>query len=266
MDKRIPRKKRMRASDSPLASKFEAELLRVMAEFKETHEFRHAQTKGNEREKPVRRLFERLLPEPYTAVGAEIIDVSGARSHQHDVVIFNSHKNPAFIDGESALLPAEAALIVVEVKSTLTSEELRKSFVSANQLKRLRPLGRPVERKLILRGNDPKGFRYFYSVFGFGSDLTADRWLEKEYQRIERIRTANRYKSHPIDRVYVADRGVIMPGEARGRAETDCSGGALMDFVIHSINFCLREDTRRPPVDYVNYTKASRGAWRDLSS
>jgi len=124
MDKRLPKKHRMKAEESPLASRFESELLKVMANFKATDEFRHAQTKGNEREIPIRKMFEKLLPEPYKAVGAEIIDVKGNRSRQHDVVVYNSHKNPAFIHGDSALLPAESPLIVVESNQSSTLVKL----------------------------------------------------------------------------------------------------------------------------------------------
>ncbi|HCS50737.1 DUF6602 domain-containing protein [Rubinisphaera sp.] len=254
----------MNADDGPLASQFESALLKVMADFKGTSEFRHAQTKGNEREVPIRNLFQRVLPEPYKAVGAEIFDVKGRRSCQHDVVIFNSHKNPTFVSGKSTILPAEAALVIVEVKSKLNSTEVKKCFKAARTLKELHPFGKPACNSPPANGGKNEGVRYFYTLFAYDSDLRKSNWMNSEYERIDKIRLEEKIDTFPIDRLYVADRGIIMPAQARGCEESDYSGEALMEFLIHSVNFCLREDSRRPPVEYVNYTRSGSNKWKNL--
>jgi hypothetical protein len=132
-------------------------------------------------------------------------------------------------------------------------------------LKRLLPLGRKLKRRTISKGKESKNnFRYFYAIFGYTSDLSINGWIENEYSRIDLIRSENNYKENPIDRIYVADRGIIMPSTGTGREESAHSGEALMEFFIHSVNFCLREDSRRPPVDYVNYTRSSGHSWKNL--
>jgi len=264
MDPRLKLRSRQKASKGPLKSKFEAAILEIMAAFKKTTGFQHAQTKGNERELPVRALFKENLPDAFAAVGGEIIDTRGSHSRQTDVIIFNRLKNKAFTGGGSYILAAEAALVTIEVKTTLNANEIATSIESAKQLKSLRLLGKPLATARTAGSPAGDRFRFFHCIFAYNTDLTENDWIKKEYARLDEICLSKHVPTNIIDRLYVADRGLIIPEKAIGMTESPQSGEALMQFLLHATNFCLREDRRRPPVEYVNYASTAVNAWQKL--
>lgn len=247
-----------------LQSKFEGAVLDLASAFKKTAGFQHAQTKGNEREGPVRQFLEQNLPASFAAVGGEIVDVRGQVSPQMDVILYNKMKNPAFISGTSHILPAEAPLVTFEVKSTLTSEELKKSYRSAHALKSLHPLGRPLSS--VRKGGAPADdqFRYFHCLFAYSTNLVdSPEWEEKEFARIKEAAASESIAVDVIDRVYIADRGMFIPEKASVVGEEAGNGTALFQLFLHAMNFVRREDDRRPFVDYTNYS-GGKGIWRKL--
>lgn len=264
MNPRLSTLERRRVPLPQLQSKFEGAVLDLAAAFKKTAGFKHAQTKGNERELPVREFLEQNLPASYAAVGGEIVDVRGQMSPQMDVIVYNRMKNPAFVSGASHILPAEAPLVTFEVKSTLTAEELKKSYRAAHTLKDLHPLGRPLSpvRKEGAPADDQ--FRYFHCVFAYSTDLaeTAD-WEEREFKRIVAAAASEAIDVALIDRVYVADRGMIIPEKSVAVSEEIANGTALFQLFLHAMNFVLREDDRRPSVDYTNYS-GGKILWKKL--
>jgi len=262
MGKRLDSGKRQKANSGPLKNSFEAAIHEIMAAFKNTENFQHAQTKGNEREIQVRNLFIKHLPNCYDAIGGEIVDVKGSHSPQMDVIVYNTHRNKAFTSGNSRILPAEAPLVTVEVKSTLNKKEIRQSLASARKLKSLRPLGKPIGKPRMHGSPCDEKFRYFHCIFAYNTDIAQDNWLEREYSRFPSLAPENEF--HLIDRIYVVDRGLIMLEKGSGLTETVGSGEALMHFFLHAMNFCLREDGRRPPSDYENYAKTKTRQWKHL--
>lgn len=261
MDPRVFRKKRIKPEDSPLKGKFEASLLEMMAAFKKTDAFKHAQTKGNEREMPVRMLLTENLPACYKAVGGEVIDIKGSASGQIDAIVYNHHRNAAFLSGDSHILPAEAPLVTIEVKSLLTRNEMAKSLKGAATLKGLRPLGKPQctsrEGGAVFDG----AFRYFHCIFAYNTDLKKEGWGESEYGRMLEVANENEVDTCLVDRVYVADRGMLMPEKAIFLPEAEQNAYALLQFLLHAISFCAREDERRPRVDYLNYASSASSQW-----
>jgi hypothetical protein len=256
MNPRIPSKERRKIALPQLKSKFEATLLEIAAAFKKTDGFQHAQTKGNEREAPIRKFLEDHLPCSYAAVGGEIVDVEGNISPQIDVIVYNKMKNPAFLSGHSYILPAEAPLVTFEVKSKLTKEEIRKSLKAAAKLKALKPLGRELRSTARKNGQArTEDFRYFHCLFAYSTDLveSAD-WERNEYTRLKEAAAEEKIQLDLFDRIYVADRGMIMPRREAAIREQTGSAVALFQLFLHLMNFIQREEPFRPPTDYTNYS------------
>lgn len=264
MDRRVKTGKRVKPDESPLLNKLEASLLEMVAAFKKTDLFRHAQTKGNEREVPVRKLLMDNLPSCYKAVGGEIVDIKGKSSGQIDVIVYNDQRNSALLSGESHILPAEAALITVEVKSLLTKMELTKSLNGAAKLKCLKPLGKSLGAAREGGAAFDGAFRYFHCIFAYNTDLRRETWGDREYKRIIEVAKETGLNANLIDRVYVADRGMIIPEKALFLPEGEKNGYALLQLVLHAISFCTREDHRRPPADYVNYASSASAKWESM--
>ena len=264
MDARLAKRKRQKAEAGPLKNKFESAIHDIASAFKKTDGFKHAQTKGNEREEPVRTLFRDILPKSYGVVGGEIIDSKGHHSSQTDVIIYNQNNNCAFYSGGSHIIAAEAALVTIEVKSVLSGEEIVSIVKAASNMRGLRPLGRTPVGARDHGAPAVNSFRYFHSVFAYGTNLSEDDWAQKEFTRLKDECDRQSVPLDAIDRLYVADRGMILPAKAIVLLEQPQSGDALMHYILHAVNFCVREDKRRPHVDNVNYADTSTKSWMRL--
>ena len=119
-------KKRPITTHSTFKSKFESVVYKIAGNLFETAAFNHSLTKGEEREVPFVNFFAQNLPNNYSTVKGEIVDLSGKSSPQLDVMIYDRSRNIPFYSGENFILPAEALLASIEVKSKLNQEEIRK--------------------------------------------------------------------------------------------------------------------------------------------
>ncbi len=243
---------------------FEGSLKSLGGDFLKSQPFRHALTKGEEREKIVGDFFRERLPLRYSVVRGQVVDLDENWSPQLDVMIFNSSRNFPIVGNGSALLPAEALLVTIEVKTTLTRDELRFAYVGANKVKSLRPFRREVayDRKGG-EDSDVDRFRDFCTVFAYSSDLSDENWSAQEHLRIREVSEEAGVPIESIDRVYVAGRGLIMPSQSRALPEAD--GVGLMNFFMHTYNFLERENSRRPSAPYADYAGRMTVGWEDLS-
>jgi len=261
---KLPFWKRSPQPIEPLELGFEGSLKSLGADFLKSHPFQHALTKGEERERTVANFFTERLPKRYSVVRGQVVDVRENWSPQLDAMIFDSSRNFPIVSGSNMLLPAEALLVAIEVKTTLTRGEVQSAYIAANKLKSLRPFGREVayERK---GGEDPEDdrSRYFYALFAYTSDLSEQNWSAQEHGRLKQVSTEEKLPVESIDRVYVAGRGLIMPSQSRALPEAD--GIALMNFYMHIYNFLERENARRPLVPYIDYAGRMAAGWQDLS-
>ncbi len=265
MGSRLYRKDRSRKPSEPLKNRFGGAIYELLGALKKTDGFRHAQTKGVSREVPVRNLLSDNLPKCYDVVGGEIVDVHGNTSPQMDVIVYNGHRNPVLLAGDAHIVPAEAPLITMEVKTLLNATELTKSVKAAQKLKSLKPMGKDLRSSRHDGKTSDGAFRYMHCLFGYNTDLVeGDDWAEREYKRYCDTVTACGAEMDSIDRIYIADRGLIMTDKGVGLTETAAEGAALLKLFLHSLNFCIREDERRPHVDFENYAGVSSKGWRSL--
>ena len=246
-------------------SGFKAALHEFTAEFLKSADFKHALSKGEEREIPIQRFFQDHLPGEFGVERGEAVDIGGRRSPQLDLMIFNRMRNFAFYTGKLKILPAEALLVSMEVKSLLTKTEIQKSFKAAERLNQLRPF----KAKLADRrreGSPADGHaRFFHCIFAYHSDLSHDTWLVEEYLRLSNVASELALSPTLIDRVYVADRGMINVAWQNGVEEAPGEGTALMQFYMHILNFLSRENARRDPVPYLEYAGKMTGGWKSLN-
>src|SRR5437016_4051016 len=106
---------RRRNPSEAFGTKFEVALQELSTEFLRSAGFRHAATRGAEREVPVQDFLRRHLPATYRVGKGEVVDVYDDHSPQLDVVVYDALRNYALLDGDSLLLPAEALLVSIEV-------------------------------------------------------------------------------------------------------------------------------------------------------
>ena len=104
----------------------------------------HRGNKGSSREESLRQFFRERIPKAYAIVEGEVVDLNGSISPQLDLMFYNQSLNFALNADQSSILPAEALLASVEVKSILTKAEIEKSVTAARKLRQLRPYDRAL--------------------------------------------------------------------------------------------------------------------------
>ena len=100
--------------------------------------FSHGATIGEAREALLRDLIRRLLPERYGLVSGIVTDIFGNQSPQLDaVVIDRSVIPPIMLAGESAAIPIEAAVLSIEIKTTVNPSALEQIRRQADALQNM---------------------------------------------------------------------------------------------------------------------------------
>lgn len=263
MNKLGHRYRRSKPSDV-LQRGFEGAIREFSAAFLKSAPFKHALSKGEEREVPIQNLFRANLPEAFGVDKGEAADLFGRHSPQLDVMIFDRMRNSPLYRGPIVILPAEALLVSVEVKSLLTSVEIKSILKAAVNLRRLRPFKEslsPVRHAGVPAEGRP---RFFHCVFAYESDLSGDKWLESEMRRFLRAACELGIAPSVIDRVYVANRGLMNLEATTGVEEEADQGTALLQFYMHILNFLLRENRRRDSVPYMDYAGTMAGGWKSF--
>ena len=249
---------------APLDKNIQSALLRFAADFLESDAFKHAQTKGNEREDPVREFLRQRLPAAFRVDGGEVIDLFGNTSPQADLLVSDRQRNFPLVEGSSVILPVEAVLVVVEVKSLLNRGEIKKILQAAKRFKALKPFKQEIVARRQRGKEAGDGCRIFYSVFGYGTDLAEEGWGKKEHGRFSEVSAELGIPLQVVDRVYVPNRGLLDIGGEKGFEEKGNSGAGLLQFYMHMLNFLIRENGRRESVPYLEYAGRMAGGWKSF--
>ncbi len=258
------KQKRARAQPVPVVNnRFAAALHRFGAAFLETSAVTHTGIKGTKREDALRVFIAERLPTRYGVATGEVVDQFNTSSPQLDVLVFDQTRNFSFSEGTGHVLPAEALLASIEVKSKLSAEEVKKSCIAARKLRALRPFKADLGGRDIGAGVQAKKCaRYLHCLFAYDTDLNDKAWIKHEAARFQQHQNSD---EHLIDLVYVLKRGVLNMNGNRGRLEDD-TGCAITTFYFTILNFIEREGHRRPDTPYQEYASLLGGQWVPFSS
>jgi hypothetical protein len=221
----------------------------------------HRGNKGSSREESLRQFFRERIPKAYAVTEGEVVDLNGSVSPQLDLMFYNQSINFALSADQSSILPAEALLASVEVKTLLNKAEIDKSIIAAKKLRQLRPYDRALGGADV--GDSPpkvKIARYYHCLFAYGSDLSEKDWMNREAERIRALCGSQ----HLIDAVYVLNRGLLNITANIGRLEDD-RGGAISNFYFSILNFIQRENNRRAETPFDRYVTHATKAWSTLT-
>jgi hypothetical protein len=150
----------------------------VLSRSEDASELKHPGLRGRAREIFTKDLLTPFLSPNLGTCTGTIVDSSGGSSLQTDIIIFDKTLIPSLmLTAEEGIVPIESVLATVEVKSSLTREELRKSIKNAHSIKGLH--GNFVEVR-------PRSFKKsspLCCVFSFSSDSKP----ETELNRLEEV-------------------------------------------------------------------------------
>jgi hypothetical protein len=240
----------------------------LWAAFEKSAVFKHSGTKGDYREDGLAKFLRDQLPGRYGVVKGELIDSKGRRSSQLDIIVFDATRAAPFVRGSKYsgwILPAEAALAVVEVKSVLTKNEHESIAKGTASLHKLRPWGREFA---VIDGyreelSTPATARMQYSVFAYKTDLGATKWAQNEVTRAREALSAQGVGSVCLDRVVVLERGMI--NVAKGTVLSVGEKGILLDWFLTLLNYLEREVQRRRSIPFDEYRPNREESWRRIA-
>ena len=182
--------------------------------------------KGGINEKVIASFLGKHLKVKEIATNAELIDSEGQTSDEIDVCVCNEYQ-PFTIDTAIPLL-VEGIDFVVQVKATLTTNELERAVRNCESVKKLTRKTSKGDTLFALRGDIP----YFvdrtpYLLFSFSSRIT----LETAQKRLHELSSSMPYFMQP-DAIFVLDRGCIINfREGKGRGWT-VDGKPLIGYCI----------------------------------
>ncbi len=140
----------------------------------------HPNTKGSPREEFVREFLRGHVGTRLGIGTGEIIDPAsrtGDRRHQIDVVIHRDEYPRLALGGEVSVFLAESVVATIEVKSTLSKQELQRAVIVARDIKQL---GRGSGFSGLSAGYLPPGILcYVVAYVGPAKMKTVRRWLEE---------------------------------------------------------------------------------------
>lgn len=230
--------------------------------------FQHKGIRGDERAASIAQFLRERLPSWIGVGKGEVIDFRDRRTGQLDIVLYDQAScAPISVQDDNLLLPCEALYCVIEVKTTITQDELDKCLVSASKIRDLRPFKESfIPSRRDGADADDGGHRCLYAIFAYTSNLSNDNdWPDKENVRLRSAAGKVGVDVDCIDRLIVIDRGIINPAKAVGKWEAGNTGSLFLESYLHIVNFISRESRRRTPIDWQVYGPRSAQGWRQLT-
>jgi len=233
-------------------------------DFRQATAISHSGERGSRREESVRKFLADRLPGGYAVKTGFAFDARDTQSKQLDVLIYRVRDTPFLMAGDPAFVPCESLLAAIEIKSTLTSDEVKDALEIAQSVRALRPFDRNFinarDRGKSASDDLP---RCFFSVFAFGTDLVEGHdWLVREGARFTRVAENLSIPQQYVDRLLVMDRGIINSAIGRGHDSARSGRSAVQIWFVHLMNHLLREDRRRKEIDIDIYM--GRDRWTSL--
>ena len=167
----------------------------------------HQLTKGEHREKIIRKYIKQLLPQKFSVGNGIIVDANGTQSKQQDFFIYDAFNSPVFLDMEnSCVIPVESVFATVEIKSELTKKTLRDAIENIASVKDL--TFSPLINSAIIPGT----YNFIFgSIFAYTSDSSLDTMIKNLDELCKEI-PKEKYPSL----VCVFDKGLIVNLSKKG--------------------------------------------------
>lgn len=92
---------------------------------------------GKYREYLVKRILSKIVPSKYEITNGFVIDSDNNKSDEMDIIIYDKSYVPPFFDETYTVVPIEAVIAVIQVKTTLTWDQLTSSIKNLNSIDKL---------------------------------------------------------------------------------------------------------------------------------
>jgi hypothetical protein len=226
---------------------------RLWNALEESKAFHHPTLKGDARENALRSFLDGQLPDRFGVTSGEAIDIAGRRSGQIDLIVYDRFQvGPFFTVEQHALLPIEAVLATIEMKTTLDDNAAKHFAEGVRKLHELRPYGKPFGFARTGGAPGDSTPRVQSTLLAYRSSYAKKNWAEAELSRIRRLSADTGCDIRALDRVVVLERGLLLPidGEVIRRSN---ERGVLRFWFFHLVNYLSREAERRRGFPWDDY-------------
>lgn len=175
---------------------------KMQIDFEEiTSKIQHNGEKGTARENILQEYLKSYIPEKYSFSKGTIVDCKDVQSKQIDIIIHDKFLTPYLVDmNDTKIIPIESVYGVIEVKSTLSKDELRKCVKNIESVRKL-------QKKTI---SD-----YYFPTAGMVFAYDSDASLEAIYKNLNEL-SEDVDIDKRISCVCVLNKGVIIPVDKNG--------------------------------------------------
>lgn len=172
----------------------------------------HNGLKGTIREDKLKEYLSKLFPTKYAIGNGVIVDANETQSRQQDFIIYDNFNSPKLMETESVqVIPIESVYATIEVKSTLTVDELEKSIKNIESVKKLEKT-KPFSSPLIISSIIPP----ICMIFAYTSDTSLNNIVKKIDEFNNSIDIKNR-----LSIVCILDKGLIFGINRQGFKEIE---------------------------------------------
>jgi hypothetical protein len=238
----------------------------LWADFERAGVFDHSGVIGATREIAVARFLEEHLPPRFVVTTGKAVDRDGLLTPQLDLIVYDGYLSAPLLSRAVGpeLVPAEALVAVVEIKSMFSRAEARVCLKAATAIAKLNVYNRNfVPARAAGESASDGAPRCMYSILAFDSDIVPDGWTVKEWKRLIDEASKLDADTRRIDRLTVLSRGLLVPTTRTGQATTN-DRGVLRDWFLHLSDFLVREAARRQPYDWHPYARPQSDGWERL--
>ncbi|MGI5848997.1 MAG: DUF6602 domain-containing protein [Christensenellales bacterium] len=161
----------------------------------------HPRHRGDAREEELIKIIKDILPTSFTITKGYAINSLTNRSLEQDCMICKKEYYTKFVSTSTiSYIPIESVLASIEIKSSLSTEELRKSIINCASLKALMYKFDKSGQYADVQDN------IVFSVFAYRSDKS----LKELIKLLEELNN-HVPKSMCINMIYVLNKGLILP-------------------------------------------------------
>lgn len=175
----------------------------------------HKLTKGEEVEEIIREFFLTFIPKRFNCTRGFIIDSDRKLSSQIDILIHDQMNIPSFFNYRGFnVLPIEAVNAIVEVKTTLTNENLEKTFANFKYIEDMKfNKEKFVTNKdnavVLFETGKPERW-----ILSYNSAWSSEEKLKKELKSIYQ-----KYPELDFVKVFILNRGIVLKEDSLNRLE-----------------------------------------------
>ena len=150
---------------------------------------------GKYREYLVKKILSNIVPSKYEITNGFVVDSDNNKSDEMDIIIYDKSYVPPFFNETYTVVPIESVIAVIQVKTTLTWNELRASIDNLNSIDRLNS---KVGGKIIsAKGGDILNEERYVAPYKIIVSYKSD--IAKDYD------FSNEMKNKHLDMIYIVD-------------------------------------------------------------